>query len=110
VIGLSLALIPSYVASLAHSTNLVLGGDLAVMIACSVLAQIAAHGRRPAATQAVGLCLLATGLLLLAIAGAASPLALLLVATAIAGVGQGLVFLAGIPEVTSSATATAAAP
>ena len=104
VIGLFLALIPTYVASLAHSTNLVLGGGaVAVMIACSVLAQITAHGRRPATTQTVGLCLLATGLILLAIAGAASSLALLLVATAIAGVGQGLVFLAGITEVTSAA-------
>ncbi len=104
VIGLFLALIPSYVANLARSTNLVLGGGaVAVMIACSVLAQITARGRRPATTQTVGLCLLATGLILLAIAGTESSLALLLVATAIAGVGHGLVFLAGITEVTSVA-------
>jgi MFS family permease len=104
VIGLFLALIPAYVASLAHSTNLVLGGGaVAVMIACSVIAQITARGRPSHATQTAGLCLLATGLILLAVAGAVSTLALLLVATAVAGAGQGLVFLAGITEVTAAA-------
>lgn len=104
VIGLFLALIPTYVASLAHSTNLVLGGGaVAVMIACSVIAQIIAHGQRSSTMQTVGLCLLATGLVLMAGAGSASSLVLLLAATAIAGIGQGLVFLAGITEVTASA-------
>ena len=104
VIGLFLALIPTYVARLTDSANLVLGGGaVAVMIACSVIAQITAHGRRPAAVQMIGLCLLATGLILLALAGAVSSLALLLIATALAGVGQGLVFLAGVTEVTAAA-------
>jgi MFS family permease len=104
VIGLFLALIPTYVASLAHSTNLVLGGGaVAVMIACSVIAQITGHGRRSSTVQTLGLCLLATGLALMAAAGSASSLVLLLVATGIAGIGQGLVFLAGITEVTASA-------
>jgi MFS family permease len=104
VTGLFLALIPSYVATLARSGNLVLGGGaVAVMIACSVGAQVAAHGRRSPATHAVGLCLLATGLILLATAGAVSSLPLLLAATAIAGVGQGLTFLAGITDVTAAA-------
>ena len=104
VIGLFLALIPTYVASLAHSTNLVLGGGaVAVMIACSVIAQIAAHRRPSSTTQTVGLCLLAAGLILLAVAGSASSLALLLISTAIGGLGHGLVFLAGITEVTATA-------
>lgn len=104
VIGLFLALIPTYVASLAHSTNLTLGGGaVAVMIACSVIAQVAAHGRRSPSTQTVALCLLATGLVLLAIAGAVSSLVVVLVATAVAGLGQGLVFLAGITAVNAAA-------
>lgn len=104
VIGLFLALIPTYVASLAHSTNLTLGGGaVAVMIACSVIAQVAAHGRRSPSAQTVALCLLATGLVLLAIAGAVSSLVVLLVATAVAGLGQGLVFLAGITAVNAAA-------
>jgi MFS family permease len=103
VIGLFLALIPTYVATLAHSGNLVLGGGaVAVMITCSVAAQITAHGRRSSTTHAAGLCLLAAGLILLA-AGAVSSLPLLLAATAIAGVGQGLTFLAGITDVTAVA-------
>ncbi len=79
------------------------GGAVAVMIACSVIAQITGHGRPSSAVQTVGLCLLATGLILLAVAGAVSSLAVLLVATSFAGVGQGLVFLAGITEVTTAA-------
>jgi MFS family permease len=104
VIGLFLALIPTYVATLAHSGNLVLGsGAVAVMIACSVMAQVTAHGRRSPVTHPVGLCMLAAGLILLATAGAISSLPLLLAATAIAGAGQGLTFLAGITNVTAVA-------
>jgi MFS family permease len=104
VIGLFLALIPTYVATMAHCGNLVLGGGaVAVMIACSVMAQVTAHGRRSPATHAAGLCMLAAGLILLAIAGAISYLPLLLAATAIAGAGQGLTFLAGITNVTAVA-------
>lgn len=104
VTGLFLALIPTYVATLARSGNLVLGGGaVAVMIACSVAAQVTAHGRLPPAAHAAGLCMLAAGLILLATAGAVSSLPLLLAATAIAGAGQGLTFLAGITDVTAVA-------
>ncbi len=104
VIGLFLALIPTYVATLAHNTNLVLGGGaVSIMIACSVLAQLAAYGRQSQVAQLIGLSMLAAGLIGLAIAGAASSLPLLIVTTAIAGTGQGLVFLGGITNVNAVA-------
>lgn len=104
VIGLFLALIPTYVATLAHSSNLVLGGGaVTLMIACSVLAQVTAYGRQSRPLQVTGLCLLGAGLVLLAIAGAVSSLPLLLAATVTAGAGHGLVFLGGLTDVNNAA-------
>jgi predicted MFS family arabinose efflux permease len=106
VIGLFLALIPTYVAGLTHSTNLVLGGGaVALMLACSVAAQLAGYGRPARSLERVGLPLLAVGLGLLALAGVLSSLVLLLVATALAGTGQGLVFLGGLTAVNRAAPA-----
>lgn len=106
VIGLFLALVPTYVAALAHSTNLVLGGGaVALMLACSVIAQLAGYGRPARSLERVGLPLLAAGLVLLALAGVVSSLVLLLAATALAGTGQGLVFLGGLTAVNQAAPA-----
>ncbi|MCI3935085.1 MFS transporter [Streptomyces sp. AN091965] len=100
VIGLFLSLVPTYVTKLSGSGNLALaGGAVTLMLACSVAAQIAASGRPALVIQIVGLLLLAVGLVLLAVAGEIASLALLLVATVIGGVGQGLTFLGGITEI-----------
>lgn len=100
VIGLFLALVPTYVTKLSDNDNLALaGGAVALMLACSVVAQIAASGRQALGIQITGLVLLAAGLLLLAVAGGIASLALLLVSTVIGGVGQGLAFLGGITEI-----------
>lgn len=106
VIGLFLVLVPTYVGALAHSTNLALGGGaVALMLACSVTAQLAGYGRPARSLERVGLPLLAVGLGLLALAGVLSSLVLLLVATTLAGVGQGLVFLGGLTAVNHAAPA-----
>jgi predicted MFS family arabinose efflux permease len=106
VIGLFLALIPTYVAALANSANLLLGGGaVALMLACSAIAQLVSYGRPARSLQCVGLPLLAAGLGLLALAGTLSSLVLLLGATALAGIGQGLVFLGGLTAVNSAAPA-----
>lgn len=106
VIGLFLTLVPTYVAALSGSGNLLLGGAaVALMLACSTLAQLAGYGRSARRLESAGLPLLATGLVLLAVAGTLSSLALLLVATVIAGVGQGLVFLGGLTAVNQAAPA-----
>jgi predicted MFS family arabinose efflux permease len=106
VIGLFLTLIPAYVAILAGSKNLLLGGAaVALMLACSALAQLVGYGRSARDLELAGLPLLAAGLVLLALAGGLSSLILLLVATVIAGVGQGLAFLGGLTAVNQAAPA-----
>lgn len=100
VIGLFLSLVPGYVLSLSGSTNLaVAGGAAALMLACSVAAQIAGHGRAAIRLQASGLALLAAGLLLLVLAGWTASLWLLLVASVVAGFGHGRTFLGGMSEI-----------
>ncbi|WP_326619663.1 MFS transporter [Streptomyces decoyicus] len=106
VIGLFLTLIPTYVTTLSGSENLFLGGAaVALMLVCSVLAQLVAYGRPARTLELIGLPLLATGLVLLALAGGVSSLTLLLIATVIAGIGQGLVFLGGLTAVSQAAAA-----
>ena len=106
VIGLFLSLIPTYVATLSGSTNVLLGGAaVAVLLLCSALAQLIGYGKPARSLELLGLPLLATGLVLLAVAGGFSSLTLLLVATVAAGVGQGLVFLGGLTAVNHAAPA-----
>ncbi|MEV5576429.1 MFS transporter [Spirillospora sp. NPDC052269] len=106
VIGLSLTLVPTYVVVLSGSTNLLLGGAaVALMLACSAAAQLVGYGRAARALKTAGLPLLATGLVLLALAGEAASLVLLLAATVVAGAGQGLVFLGGLTAVNQAAPA-----
>ncbi|MER7025448.1 MULTISPECIES: MFS transporter [Streptomyces] len=104
VVGLFLALVPAYVTKLSGSHNLALaGGAVTLMLACSCLAQLAAYGGKARTLQITGLALLAVGLVLLAVAGGISSLALLLVATVIGGAGQGMAFLGSITEVNRTA-------
>ncbi|WP_323748183.1 MFS transporter [Catenulispora rubra] len=106
VVGLFLTLIPTYVATLSGSKNLLLGGAaVALMLACSATAQVLGYGRSARALEIAGLPLLATGLIALAIAGSASSLPLLIGATAVAGLGQGLTFLGGLTAINSAAPA-----
>lgn len=106
VTALFLTLIPSYVATLADSGNLVLGGGVvALMLGCSALAQRAAYGRLAAPLQTGGLGLLAVSLALLIAAGTAHSLGLLLGATVLAGAGQGLGFLGAMTEISQAAPA-----
>ncbi len=106
VIGLFLTLVPTYVATLTHSTNLLLGGGVvALMLACSAIAQLVGYGRTTHSPERVGLSLLATGLGLLTLAGLLSSPTVLLVAVVVAGAGQGLVYLGGLTAVNESAPA-----
>jgi MFS family permease len=106
VIGLFLTLVPTYVATLSGSKNLLLGGAaVALMLFCAALAQLAGY-RKPARTQELlGLPLLTAGVVLLALAGVLSSLILLLAATVIAGAGAGLVYLGGLTAINHAAPA-----
>ncbi|GIH17448.1 MFS transporter [Rugosimonospora africana] len=104
VVGLFLTLVPTYVTALSHSGNLLVGGAaVALMLTCSALAQLAGYGRTPHQLAVAGLPLLTVGLVLLAVSGSVSSLPLLLAATAVAGVGQGLTFLGGLTAVNHAA-------
>ncbi|RJL35699.1 MFS transporter [Bailinhaonella thermotolerans] len=106
VIGLSLTLIPAYVATLSGSANLLLGGAaVALTLGCSALAQLLVYGRPARTLQMAGLPLLAAGLVLLALAGTLASLILLLAAAVLAGIGHGLVFLGGLTAVNRAAPA-----
>ncbi|QYN36857.1 MFS transporter [Pseudonocardia sp. DSM 110487] len=106
VIGLFLTLVPTYVARLSGSENLLLSGAaVAMLLACSAAAQLVGYGRRARTLELLGLPLLSAGLVLLAVAGGLSSSALLLAATAIAGTGHGLAFLGGLTTINHSAPA-----
>jgi MFS family permease len=93
--ALFLSVVPSYAADLLDTSDLALLGAIsATLLAVSCAAQIAArrwgaHSRM----QAVGLVLLAAGLLALVLAFPARSLALLLVAGLLTGTGHGIAFL-----------------
>lgn len=106
VVGVFLTLVPTYVTTLSGSHNLaVAGAAVALLLACSALAQLAGYGKPARALELSGLPLLAGGLILLAIAGQISSLAVLLVATVAAGAGHGLVFLGGLTAINHAAPA-----
>ena len=93
--ALFLSVVPSYAADLLDTSDLALLGAIsATLLTVSCAAQIAArrwgaHARM----QAVGLVLLALGLLALVLAFPARSLALLLVAGLLTGTGHGIAFL-----------------
>ncbi len=93
--ALFLSVVPSYAADLLDTSDLALLGAIsATLLTASCAAQIAArrwgaHSRM----QAVGLLLLAAGLLALVLAFPARSLALLLIAGLLTGAGHGIAFL-----------------
>jgi len=95
-LALYLSVVPSYVAELLDTRNLVLiGANSALACFASAVTQIVAH-RRPSrrrATQAVGLTVLAAGLVLLVVSAAVNLVALVLLAALVIGAGHGSTFL-----------------
>ncbi|HET7385319.1 MAG TPA: MFS transporter [Nocardioidaceae bacterium] len=91
-VALYLSIVPSYVEALLHTGNLaLLGAVSAVALAASCVAQVISQRRRVEVRrgQGVGLILLATGLVLLAVAAPTHSLALLMVAALAGGAGHG---------------------
>ncbi len=106
VLGVFLSLVPTYIIELSSDVNLaVTGGSVALMLGCSLAAQISTHGKQPFHLQRAGVLLLSAGLFLLAIAGAKASLTLMLLASAIAGSGHGMTFLGGLTEINRLAPA-----
>lgn len=106
--GLFLSVIPSYAGMLVlHSQNLALLGLIAALVlGCSCLAQLVVRrGAPPAEAQAVGLGLLAVGLLALVLSAPLKAPALLIIGAVLAGIGHGLAFLAAQDDLTRIAPA-----
>jgi MFS family permease len=99
VTGLFLALIPAYVATVLHTPNLaVAGGLVALMLAAMALAQVGVGRVAPGTAQAAGLGLLIGGLAALIGAAHTSSIAVVIAASVLAGLGQGLAFGGGLAE------------
>lgn len=106
VLGLFLTLIPDFVAVLTGDENLLLGGGVAaLMVVGSTGIQILSHRQSARRLRSLGLPILIFGLGLLALVGVTDSFALLLVATLLAGVGHGLVFINGLTAVNDKAPA-----
>ena len=90
-----LSVVPSYAAELLDTSNLaLLGAVSALMLATSCVAQIAARRATAyARMQAIGLLLLALGLVALVLAFPTRSLLVLLAAGLLAGAGHGVAFL-----------------
>ncbi len=101
-----LSVVPSYAGELLDTSNLALLGAVSgTMLATSCAAQIAVRKRPPAHArdQAVGLLLLAAGLVALVLAFPANSLALLIVAGVLSGAGHGLAILAAQGQINLAA-------
>jgi MFS family permease len=95
-VALYLSIVPSYVGALLGTHNLaLLAAVSAVALVSSFVTQIVSQRRRPSVqlSQALGLAVLALGLIALVVAAPLRSLALLLVGAVLAGVGHGVAFL-----------------
>jgi MFS family permease len=95
-LALYLSVVPSYVGGLLGTGNLaLLGANSALACFASAGTQVwaRAHGDRPHRSQALGLTLLATGLLLLVVSSLTHSLPTVLAGAVVTGVGHGLAFI-----------------
>jgi MFS family permease len=108
VAALFLSIVPSYAAELLDTSNLALLGTVSgLVLIASCVAQIAARRRSGAhaGMQAVGLVLLASGLLALVLAFPTHSLGVLITAALLAGTGHGIAFLGGQAQLNAAAPA-----
>lgn len=107
-LALYLSVVPSYVAGLLHTGNLaLLGANSALACFSSAIAQL--WGRRHRSPrrlgQALGLALLAVGLVLMVVSAATESLVTVLLGAVVTGIGHGLGFLHAQDELNALAPA-----
>lgn len=106
VTGLFLSLIPSFVITVLGDHNLaVAGGVMALMLAVSAIAQLAAQRQESLRTETAGLAVMVCGVIALILAVLDKSLPVLLGASVLAGVGQGLAFMGSLGDVSEVAPA-----
>jgi MFS family permease len=104
VAGLFMSLIPSFVSGVLDDHNLAAGGAVVALFLGSAGAVQPAGRRLPSLrAQIIGLLAMSGGLVLLLAADETRGAALLLAATMLGGLGQGLAFLGSLGDVTEAA-------
>jgi MFS family permease len=94
VAGLFLSVVPSYLAALAETDNLVLlGGVVFLMLALSCAAQLAGGGIDPRPAQLAGLVAMVAGLVAVVLAFPARSLTVFVVGAVLAGLGHGCIWI-----------------
>ena len=92
-VGLFQSVVPSWMTSLLNIDNLLLGGGAAALVMiCSVVAQLGGSRMDPRTSVTVGLGILALGMIGLLVVDLVPSLALLGVITVVVGAGHGLAF------------------
>ncbi|MBV8932911.1 MAG: MFS transporter [Kutzneria sp.] len=100
VTGLFLSLIPSFVISELHHDNLALAGAVvALMLGLAAVVQVTGRRIGSLSAQMVGLVVMIAGVAVLIAADLTMTLSALLVAAALAGIGQGLAFMGSLGDV-----------
>lgn len=106
VSALFLTLMPSYVSQVAGTGNLALvGGIVTVMFGCAAVVQLPLRRLSTRRAQTLGLALLVAGLAGLIAAAQTGSLAVVLAATVVTGLGQGLAFGGSLAAVNAVAPA-----
>jgi MFS family permease len=106
VTGLFLSLIPSFVIEVLKDDNLaVAGGVMALMLASSAVAQPAGQRLESLRAQTLGLIVMVSGVIALIFAVLDTSLPVLLAASVLAGIGQGLAFMGSLGDVSEIAPA-----
>jgi MFS family permease len=104
VTGLFLSLIPSFVIEVLKNDNLaVAGGVMALMLASSAVTQIAGQHIESLRAQTTGLVVMVCGVIALIVAVIDKSLAVLVAASVLAGIGQGLAFMGSLGDVSEIA-------
>lgn len=103
-VGLFQSVVPSWMTSLLNIDNLLLGGGAAALVMiCSVIAQLGGSRMDPRASVTVGLGILALGMIGLLVVDLVPSLALLGAITIVVGAGHGLAFAGGMKRVNAAA-------
>jgi MFS family permease len=104
VTGLFLSLIPSFVIEVLKDDNLaVAGAVMALMLASSAIAQVLSQRLASLRAQTVGLVVMVCGVIALIVAVLDKSLPVLLAASVLAGIGQGLAFMGSLGDVSEIA-------
>jgi MFS family permease len=104
VTGLFLSLFPSFVTTVLKDDNLALAGAVvALMLGSSAVIQLAGHRIESLRAQIAGLLAMIAGVVALVVADTTKGLGLVIIASALAGLGQGLAFMGSLGDISQIA-------